>query len=246
MSDIAKNIKKIRQQKGWTQDRLAQELHVTRQAVSSWETGKSEPDIGMLESISQALQVDLMELLYGRKGPGKYPQFQKKAVAWVVVLGILAVLTIIDVVALVPLAKEYMSTHYVSWPSSLCGWVIPTIGLLAIGMLIPAVVSLWRNVRPTGRARKALRIAAIVLLIIWLYHLIGMAVFLLRSYLELDNLKMEGPFWKPFWFIATDPSQVRVRLVTYYLPLLAGLCLYPAFFAPGGVEKEPAGENTGQ
>ena len=51
MSDIAKNIKKTRQQKGWTQERLAQELHVTRQAVSSWETGKSEPDIGMLESI---------------------------------------------------------------------------------------------------------------------------------------------------------------------------------------------------
>ena len=237
MSDIAKNIKKTRQQKGWTQERLAQELHVTRQAVSSWETGKSEPDIGMLESISQTLQVELMELLYGRKGPGKYPQLQKKAVIWVIVLGILAVLTIIDAVVLIPLAKEYFSTHYISWPSSVSRYIIPMIGLLAVGMLIPAVVSLWRNIRPVGRARTVLRAAAMVLLVFWFYHLISVTAFLLGK---------NPPLEKVFWFIATDPSQVRVHLASYYLPLLAGLCLYPAFFAPGGLEEESEISLTGK
>ena len=48
MNAVAKNLKSIRTQKGYTQDDLAEALHVTRQTVSSWETGRSEPDIGML------------------------------------------------------------------------------------------------------------------------------------------------------------------------------------------------------
>ena len=235
MSDIAKNIKKIRQQNGWTQDRLAQELHVTRQAVSNWETGKSEPDIGTLESIAAALQVDLTELLYGRKGPGKYPQFQKKAVVWAIVLGILAVLTLIDAVVLIPLANEYKSTHYVMWPSSLTRFVVPIIGFLAIGMLIPAVVSLWRNVRPAGKARTVMRIVVVVLLIPWFYILIAMGAL---------TLGQNPPLGKVFSFIISDPFLVRLHLFSYYLPILTGLCLYPAFFAPGGTKEEtkaPAG-----
>ncbi len=35
MSDISKNIKRLRQEKGLTQDELAEKLHVTRQAVST-------------------------------------------------------------------------------------------------------------------------------------------------------------------------------------------------------------------
>ncbi len=41
MSVIGKNIKKIRAEKGMTQDQLAEHLHVTRQAVSNWEQGGS-------------------------------------------------------------------------------------------------------------------------------------------------------------------------------------------------------------
>lgn len=41
INKISKNIKKLRSERGFTQDRLAEELHVTRQAISSWETGVS-------------------------------------------------------------------------------------------------------------------------------------------------------------------------------------------------------------
>ena len=41
MSDIMKNIKRLRQRKGLTQEELGSKLHVTRQAVSNWETGLS-------------------------------------------------------------------------------------------------------------------------------------------------------------------------------------------------------------
>lgn len=42
MAEVSKNIKKIRNELGMTQQELADRLNVTRQAVSSWETGVSQ------------------------------------------------------------------------------------------------------------------------------------------------------------------------------------------------------------
>lgn len=39
---VGKNIKKFRTAKQMTQDELAQQLNVTRQAVSNWENGVSQ------------------------------------------------------------------------------------------------------------------------------------------------------------------------------------------------------------
>ena len=45
---FAENIKKIRKDKGYTQEILAEKLNVVRQTVSKWEKGLSLPDIDML------------------------------------------------------------------------------------------------------------------------------------------------------------------------------------------------------
>lgn len=67
MTKVAKNLKKIRTSKKMTQDALANQLYVTRQTVSGWENGRTQPDIEMLIKISQVLQVDVEELIYGEK-----------------------------------------------------------------------------------------------------------------------------------------------------------------------------------
>ena len=46
MNAVGKNLKQLRQREKLTQDALAERLHVTRQAVSSWETGKPQPGRG--------------------------------------------------------------------------------------------------------------------------------------------------------------------------------------------------------
>ena len=38
---LAENIKALRKKKGMTQEELAEDLHISAQAVSKWETGVS-------------------------------------------------------------------------------------------------------------------------------------------------------------------------------------------------------------
>lgn len=64
---VGKNIKKAREEKGFTQDALAEKLNVTRQAVSNWENEKTQPDIETLHQIADILEVDIERLIYGKE-----------------------------------------------------------------------------------------------------------------------------------------------------------------------------------
>jgi len=64
---IAKNIKNFREQKNISQSELADKLNVTRQAVSNWETCKTQPDIDTLHKIADMLEISIDELIYGNK-----------------------------------------------------------------------------------------------------------------------------------------------------------------------------------
>ena len=57
------NIKRLRQQKGMTQELLAEKLHIVRQTVSKWEKGLSVPDSEMLVRLAEVFEVSVSELL---------------------------------------------------------------------------------------------------------------------------------------------------------------------------------------
>ncbi|MGO3489642.1 MAG: helix-turn-helix transcriptional regulator, partial [Leuconostoc carnosum] len=46
------DIKKLRMGQGMTQQELADRVHVSRQTVSTWETGKNYPSLDVLRSLS--------------------------------------------------------------------------------------------------------------------------------------------------------------------------------------------------
>lgn len=56
---IAKNIQKLRQEKGMTQLELAEKLNYSDKTVSKWERGESLPDIVVLKTIADLFQVTL-------------------------------------------------------------------------------------------------------------------------------------------------------------------------------------------
>ncbi len=59
---IGKNIRYLRKQKKMNQRALAAQLNIRRQTVSSYELGKSIPDIFTLIRIADIFQVSLDEL----------------------------------------------------------------------------------------------------------------------------------------------------------------------------------------
>ena len=65
MANVGKNIRILRTKKGMTQDELAEKLFVSRQTVSNYENGKSNPDIDMLMKIAEVLDADANALIYG-------------------------------------------------------------------------------------------------------------------------------------------------------------------------------------
>ena len=67
MQNIGKNIKTVREEKHMTQDQLAEQLHVTRQTVSNWENGKTEPDVDTLTRIAEVFDLSVETLIYGQK-----------------------------------------------------------------------------------------------------------------------------------------------------------------------------------
>lgn len=64
MSEITSNIRKFRKKMEMSQNDLAQKLNVTRQTVSSWENGKTYPDLDMVVRLSEVLETDPNHLLY--------------------------------------------------------------------------------------------------------------------------------------------------------------------------------------
>lgn len=67
MAKVAKNIKRLRNAKGLSQEQLAAELHISRQAVSHWENDRTQPDIDMLEKLSEVFDAPIEEIIYGER-----------------------------------------------------------------------------------------------------------------------------------------------------------------------------------
>ncbi len=211
MSDVAKNIRKYRAQRALTQDGLAEKLHVTRQTVSNWETGKNQPDLDMLEALAKALEIDVSALFGG--GKEAYPRFQRRAVLWVAVLSFFTLLLLADGLFLAPWLLALQGRTFNILPRFLNSSLVMPLLCAAAGMLLPAVVSLWRRVRVEGRLRLVLLLAFAVLLlpvplsVLWLAWPAGAKLLI---------------------FLSSDPTGFRFALALRACPFLAGLCLYPA------------------
>ena len=57
----------LRKQKGWSQEELGNNLDVSRQTISKWESGQSTPEMEKLVKISEIFEISLDELIIGIK-----------------------------------------------------------------------------------------------------------------------------------------------------------------------------------
>ena len=107
---IGRNCRRLRQRAGLTQEELAERLHVTRQAVSAWETEKNHLDAETLVTLAEALGADVQELLYG---PGvvqaPFARYQRRYLLCAALSAAVVIAWLIMEVTLKPLSLIHIS-----------------------------------------------------------------------------------------------------------------------------------------
>lgn len=235
MRDIGKNIRQLRTAKNMTQDELAEKLFVTRQTVSNYETGKSRPDVEMLVKISDILETDIHQVIYGPE-PVKLTKEKKRLLVGAILT--LVLLVVFQVVA--PLVKQYRhdtlmvgytylfqgTVRQLLW---LCGgWTLAH--LLGMALKRKPLIDPWVNY-----ARRSLMTVLIVWIAIaagyavmigvcdWLYthHIRGVWT---ETYYEVNGISYPTTSWSnlplptPQWF--NNLAGTLLVWIVKYRPIL--------------------------
>ncbi len=72
--NFGEQFKTIRSSMNLTQEQVAVQLNVSRQAVSNWENNKNLPDIEMVISIARVFGLSLDELIFGKDHKSDLPE----------------------------------------------------------------------------------------------------------------------------------------------------------------------------
>ena len=75
---LGENIKKRREELKLSQEYVAEQLGVSRQAVSKWETGQSEPTASNLIQLAAVFEMNLSELVAPNKNHKEQSSFEKE------------------------------------------------------------------------------------------------------------------------------------------------------------------------
>lgn len=75
MTNISENIRVLRLSRGWTQEELAEKLHMTRQAVGHYESGRTVPDVDTCRRLAEVFGVSLEVVLEGEGEPAPTPRW---------------------------------------------------------------------------------------------------------------------------------------------------------------------------
>lgn len=78
---IGNFLKKLRKEKGITQEQFAEKLNVSARTVSRWETGSNMPDISLLVAISEFFDVSISEIINGERKSEIMEEVKEKEVA---------------------------------------------------------------------------------------------------------------------------------------------------------------------
>ena len=146
---IGERITELRLTSGLSQNQLAKEMEVSRQAVSKWETDQSVPDAINLIRLADLLETDIEYLTTGRRNFGRRPPVVIKTTETVEKIVEKPVVQVVEtvvekivekpVVEYVekPIVKKIYRKQFVRNPVefAVCGGICFLVGLL-IGILL--------------------------------------------------------------------------------------------------------------
>lgn len=210
MSDIPKNLKKFRKESQMTQQELAEHLNVTRQAVSNWETGKTQPDIDMLKAIAGELRITMEELIYGQKISGEPAVRDRRPLIKKAVILAAATAAMVFFVSWYDLwAQELMETQYIIEWSFLPVYLFRPVLFLLIGIAGFSFLAVFFDIHVRSRRKR------IILGIIFTAFVILGPYLGTRYWMTVNNQ------WDWLWY-----SLAALYMYHSYVYLLAGMLLY--------------------
>ena len=165
MNDVGKHIKTLRKENRVSQETLADSLYVTRQAVSQWETGRTQPDLDTLEIIAKYFNVDILTIIYGKKQKSHIDEHIKKMhTRNMILFSLLAAVIAVIYLCFKPHFQRMSSIHfdfsYVIFFMS----VRPLIYLFASIAALHGASLLWHIQIESKTAKRPLLIASTIIL----------------------------------------------------------------------------------
>ncbi|MEG1988428.1 MAG: helix-turn-helix transcriptional regulator [Oscillibacter sp.] len=131
MSELAKNLRRLRREKELTQDALAEKLHVTRQTISGWENDRTQPDIEALRALAAVFSTDVDRLITSPKE--KNPAAKRGQVC--ACIAVLVVFALSELFLLPRLRNDAAETYH-TLPHLLYWLIVPLLAALALGGLL--------------------------------------------------------------------------------------------------------------
>ena len=159
MTNVGENIKKMRKKLKITQDELSEKLNVTRQAVSNWENGKTEPDIETLTKMAQIFDISIDELVDGIPKGIKELRGKKSHLYIGIAFTLFYILSSLTMILIEKMFHDYVTFTYDFFYSAFYVFVWKPLTVISSGIGIPALISYISGLYIEN---KKLRIACIM------------------------------------------------------------------------------------
>lgn len=227
--NLGKKIRELRQEKGLTQQELADLLFVTRSAISNYEMEKRYPDLNTLKAMADYFEISVDELLsdedYQRQ-PEVSEVLEEYLLLELVLYGILLIVYLIKLIMDLSIANHFLSAPYV------------TLSLLEdVAFLMLFSYCIYASVHKVMDARLIGTVLVIRLLPEALWHLYNILLYYGSGYGALSGLITESlrDFLLPLLLMMVSSlyffKKQNTNSFMVYLSVLlsAGLSLYPLF-----------------
>ncbi len=180
MNELGKRLRARRAALGLKQDELAARLFVTRQTISNYERGLSEPDLDMLRRLAEALETEPAVLLgsetAARKGSGK-KELLSFLLGLVLTAGVAALFIVLE-----KQAFAWKGTHYDIVPYERVVLLLMPLIFLLLGWTLAQGADCLTPLPTLPRGlRIGIRVAVISAIVL---YLLALAPMLLRLPLE--------------------------------------------------------------
>ncbi len=227
--NLGKKIRELRQEKGLTQQELAELLFVTRSAISNYEMEKRYPDLNTLKAMADYFGISVDEILsdedYQRQ-PEVSEVLEEYPMLELVLYGILLIVYLLKLIMDLSIAKHFLSDPYV---------ILSSVEDIAFLLLFSYCI--YASVHKVMDARLIGTVLVIRLLPETLWHLYNILLYYGSGYGVLSGLITESvrDFLLPLFLMTAcslfffQKQNTNSGLVYLSVILSAGLSLYPLF-----------------